>query len=159
MTDAKSPKPARLSPWLRLVFGLSLALNLAVVGLVVGVALRDKPHKHKRPLPTIGTMMYRELDKDQRHALRVAVMGSRKERDQRRAQDVADLTRALRQVPFQPETMNAVLDQQVRYMDAFQLAVRAAWLEQVARMSDTDRAAYAERLSAAMLKPRPPKPD
>lgn len=158
MSDANEQKPARMSLWLRLVFGVSLALNLAVAGVVAGAFFRPDHREGSRPHPPLGALLYRELAKEDRKALRRAALGTRSDREDRRIEDAQELAAALRAVPIDVVRINLVLDEQMDYLDAFQASVRAAWLERVSSMNDDERAAYAERLKDAMLKPKGDKP-
>ncbi len=160
MTDDNQLKPARLRPWLRIVFGVSVALNLAVAGLVAGAFLRpDKREAGHRP-PPIGAVLYRELSKEDRRVLRKAATGSHEERAARRGEDADALADALRSVPFDAARVDALLDQHGEQIEDFQRSVGKLWLDRVVKMSDDERAEYADRLHRAMMAPpkgKPPK--
>lgn len=159
MTETGQQKPARLRPWLRIVFGASLALNLAVVGLAAGAYFRFDKHDAGRRTMPIGAVLYRELPREEQRALRKAAMGDRHAHSERRRAEAEALADALRAVPFQASRVEALLEAHGQAMETFQSDVRAAWLDRVEQMSDAERAAYADRLQQAMLSRKKPKPD
>lgn len=150
MTVETYRKPPRMRPWLRVLLGVSLAANLVVAGLAVGAAIRmGGPEGARQPVP-LGAMLYRELPRADRRALRDDRLGSRAERAARRREDAAELDAALRAVPFDLARVEAFVSEQAARHDDLEQAMRGAWLRRVAGMSDAERAAYADRLSAAM---------
>ena len=152
MTDMTDRKPPRVRPWLRIVLGVSLALNLAVAGLGLGAAIRfGGPERAGPPLP-LGAVLYRELPREDRRALRDARLGTRPERAERRRAEIAELDAALRAVPFDPARVEGFLAAQSQQRDALEQALRAAWLTRVSEMSDNARATYADRLADEMAR-------
>lgn len=152
MTEQTDRKPPRMRPWVRVLLGVSLALNLAVAGLAVGAAIRfGGPEKMRGPQP-LGAMLYRELPRQDRRALRDDNFGSRAERVERRRADNAELDAALRAVPFDPERVAAFLDEQASRHHDLEQAMRKAWLLRVEGMSLSERAAYADRLAEVMAR-------
>lgn len=150
MTDATDRKPPRMRPWLRVLLAVSLALNLAVAGLAIGAAIRfGRPERARPPLP-LGALLYRELPREDRRALRDDRLGSREERAARRRADAAELDAALRAVPFDPARVEAFLTEQTQQHRDLERGMRAAWMRRVGEMSDAERAAYADRLTDAM---------
>jgi len=153
MTDVKDRNPPRVRPWLRIVLGVSLALNLAVAGLGLGAAIRfGGPDRAARPPLPLGAMLYRELPREDRRALRDDRLGPRPEREERRRAEIAELDAALRAVPFDPTRVEGFLAAQSLQRDALEQALRAAWLTRVSKMSDSARAAYADRLAEEMAR-------
>lgn len=149
MADEMTTKP-RARRWVRVLLGVSLALNLAVIGLAAGAAFRfGGPDGVRRSPPPMGAILYRELPRDDRRALRGRVFGSREQHAAKRRADVAAVDAALRTVPFDAAAVGQFLDQQAQEHDTFQAAVQDAWLTRVSQMSDSERAAYADRLRDA----------
>lgn len=140
MTDKTEPKP-RLSLTLRVVFALSLGLNLLVAGLVAGAWWRVGPHDG----PRVGgpAALYLALPREERHALRAEMRGTI-DRDGRRMRE--PVIAALRADPFDPEALATTLAAQSDAMAQAQTRMRALWLDRVAAMSPAERAAYAYRL-------------
>lgn len=143
MTAHTDPKP-RLSLTLRVVFALSLALNLLVAGVVIGAWWRGGLHDGPRAGGTAAAL-YLALPREERRALR-AELRSTIDRDSLRLRD--PLMAALRADPFEPEAVAALLVAQSDAMAQAQTRMRALWLDRIAGMSPQDRAAYADRLQA-----------
>lgn len=152
MTEEIDRNPPRMRPWLRVLLGVSLALNLAVAGLVVGAMIRFGGPGGMRPPMPLGAMLYHELPRDDRRALREEIHGARAHRAERRRADFRELDAALRAVPFDRARVADVLAaQSARHKDLEQ-EMRAAWLRRVAAMSEAERAAYADRLAEALTR-------
>ena len=66
---ASRPAAPGTKPWLRVVLGLSLMLNLLIVGLVLGAVIRFGGPGERPPPPT-GVAMFRALPSDDRRAMR-----------------------------------------------------------------------------------------
>lgn len=166
MTD---PEPTRRAGrGLRVALVLSLAVNLLVVGLVLGVAAnRSDPRPSGRVPPELlnyGPLM-RVLDTENREKLSKALAGQRHEirqarRDVRRG--FQDLVGALKAEPFDVDQVQQILSAQEDRVNGQVHQVRAQLLTQIAEMSPADRAALAERLSDALKRGpergRPPGP-
>lgn len=147
------PKPPRMRLWLRILLGVSLALNLMVIGLAVGAALRFGGPDGMRPPPperSIGALLFRELPGKVRRDLRKQMELSPADRRLREREDVAQIGRALREVPFDPDPVIALLDERSKAQTDWVIAVQDAWLDRVNGMSDAERAAYADRLEAVV---------
>ena len=143
-----SPKPK--SRWMSTLLIVSLALNLLVVGVAVGTALRIKgDHKGS---PGFGSALYRALPKEDRKALRGELFERHKARRQTRSQDFSQLDAALRAIPFDPVAVQLVLDQQAQAMVDLQGALQAQWLLHITSMSDDERQSYADRLDEVVTK-------
>lgn len=148
---SEETKP-RMSLWLRLLLFGSLALNLLVVGLVAGAMVRFGKPGVDRPPRSVGTMLYRELPREDRRALwRESSRSGGDVKERRRAEGMA-VTAALRQVPFDPDALSTVLTAQAAEREQFHRAVQDRWLARVTGMSDAERAGYADRLEHAMTR-------
>jgi uncharacterized membrane protein len=143
MSEDVKPK---MSLWLRVLLFGSLALNLLVIGLVAGVMIRFGKSGVERPPRTVGTLMYRELSREDRRALWRETARKRDDLGTRRLAEGAAVMAALRQVPFDKTSLESVLDEQAIAREGFHRSVQDKWLARVAAMSDTERAAYADRL-------------
>lgn len=153
---ASSPAPAPgMKPWLRVVLGMSLAVNLLILGLVLGAVLRFGGPGDRPPPPT-SVSMFRALPsddrRDMRNMLREALPPSRDRRS-----EAADLAAVLSADPYDEAAVIAVLDDHAARREAFQAALRDAWLGHVDDMSAEERSAYAERLVDYADHGRPPK--
>lgn len=148
MTDATTPTVRRSPLWMRVLLGVSLALNLAVIGLAAGAALRLFGHGGP-PLPpeSFGGAIYRALEPGDRRELSARVRATVEPRNSRR-EDAASLVRALRAEPYDAAAVVAVLDAQSAARLGWREALQVAWLDQVASMNASERKAYADRVEA-----------
>lgn len=146
-TPADKPK---LPLGLRVVFGLSLALNLLVVGALVGAGLRpDPPGRDLGARMSLGRVLYKELPREDRRTLRREVRQRVDRETLRQANVGSELYDALRADPFDADTINQLMDRQAQAQRTGQAAMRAGWIKVLSRMSTAERMAYAERLRQA----------
>jgi len=150
MTQETDRNPPRMRPWLRILLGVSLALNLLVLGLALGAAIRFGGPDRGRPSTPLGVLLFHELPRADRRALREEHLGAREDRAAQRRADAAELDAALRAVPFDSARVAAFLVAQAARHRDLDRSMRAAWLRRVAQMTDAERAAYADRLAEAM---------
>ncbi|MFK7751151.1 MAG: periplasmic heavy metal sensor [Sedimentitalea sp.] len=149
MTDTRETepgKPRRL--WLRVLFGVSLAMNVAVVGIVAGAAWRFSGSEagHRGPPSSFGAALFRDLPRTERKAMWSQM---RKTPGQRRAaerEDAAALLAALRSEPFAQEQAAELVRAHTARRESWMETALSAWLERVAAMSPSERADYADRL-------------
>ena len=157
MAEQKSTSPSRL--W-RILLVVSLALNVAVLGLAGGALMRDKvggrpPSGIEFGAGPIGRALSPEDQREIGKAIRDRVDLSRENRPSpRRA--MRELQEALVAEPFDAEQFETVLQGSLRRAAQFQTAAQEALVERVSNMTAEERAAFAERLSHTMQ--RQPKP-
>jgi uncharacterized membrane protein len=171
MTDTHTapPRPCR---WLAIGLLASLSVNLLIAGLIAGAALTqgrappDDPRVAERVLIPLGLGLYaRALDPEDRHALIQDATGQRDALRPARAEmrrNMADLARAVRAEPYDADAVRAVLSRQ-RAAVAVPLRVgEDVLVARLAGMSPEARAAFADRIDAAMRRDRrdrrPPGP-
>jgi uncharacterized membrane protein len=136
---------------MRLLLVVSLAANLAVVGVVAGWALRHGGHHGHHPsrLDMAGGPLTRALsDADRREIaqrMRQVWRETRSDRTDIGASFDA-LVADLRAVPFDPDRVAARMRQQREGFAARFAMGQEVLLGHLAAMSDADRAAYADRL-------------
>lgn len=143
-TSKTSPKR-----WVRVIFVMSLALNLLVVGLVAG-AFFGNGGKHPGRSVELGLGPYtRALDVDVRRALverlRKTPELGRRVRNARRS-DFRQMLVALRQEPFDQEAVLAIMEKQRAHTLTVQTAGQSALVDALVSMSPEQRAAFADRL-------------
>lgn len=142
MTGTPAPK----RKWMPILLVVSLALNLLVVGVAIGTALRFKGSDHVAGPPGFGPALYYALPKSERKALRGELSALRGKGSHRRKQDFSTLSEALRRVPFDPAVVETLLEQQAQATAELQDALHRQWLAQVVAMSEDNRATYADQL-------------
>jgi len=144
---------AGMRPWLKLVFALSLALNLLVLGAVGGVVLRhggfDGRHHHMA-----GGPMTRALSKEDKRVVAREMRRSYRERgrDGRAAYGAAmqQLVAGLRAEPFDPAPVAKQMSR-MREMLGQRVAIgQRVLLEHLEQMEPGARRAFAARLEQAM---------
>lgn len=139
-----NPKPKRR--WVSVLLTVSLALNLLIVGVALGTVYRIKGGDHGKAPPGFGPALYRALPKEDRKALRGELSERHLKGSKLRSQDFAAMGEALRAEPFNPEAVQALLQQQAQAMAAMQGALQEEWLARITAMTDAERQVYADRL-------------
>jgi len=142
--------PARDGRLIRILLVASLALNLAVVGLAAGWALRHAGSgAHPSRLDMAGGPLTRALSTEDRREIGKAMREAWREADDGRAdlRDSYDVLLAdLRAVPFDPALVSARMRQhRERFAVRFKMG-QEVLVTHLATMSDADRRAYADRL-------------
>lgn len=159
MQDSNSPRPSapKASRRIRIVLGLSLAANLAVVGLIAGAVLRqgDGPRGGPRSagFTAYGLPYMIALPREDRKAIKAAVRSGREgavpDRAARRAL-YRDVLGQVRAVPFDAAGLAAALERQSETAIEVQKAAQAAWLDVVAGMTDAERNTYAQQVEEVL---------
>lgn len=159
--SGSSPPPqAPVKPagrWIRIALAVSLALNLAIAGIVAGAMLHGGgPLQAKMMSGDIGFGPFTEaLSKDERAQLRgafiVAVPDFRDARLAVRA-DFKDLLSQLRAVPFDADALRATFDSQAtRNLDRLKLGQHLIF-NLLIGMTDDARQAFAGRLEETLAR-------
>ncbi|PRZ50477.1 periplasmic heavy metal sensor [Tritonibacter scottomollicae] len=159
-------RSSRMPRWLKAVFALSLAANLAVVGLVAGAALRDDRSgrsRHKAPPPpaaaeAIGAVMYRSLDRDSRRVLRDLADGQYGNIVERRIAELNALLEVIRSEPLDVPVLRARIDAQTAAINEFREAMLEVWIAELQQMSPAERAAFADKVERHVARFRKPPP-
>ncbi len=139
----------------KIVLAISLAMNLAVVGVVGGAVLgRDRNNAHSPALRSLGLGPFAmALDRGDRDDLRGRIGGDGASlHDDRRAigRALRDVQAALLADPFDRSSAAAALARSRGLVVALQEAGHIALLDLVEEMSAEDRADLAERLNHVM---------
>lgn len=150
MTDPKPP-----FRWGRLVLFASLALNLAVAGMVGGAMLGGFDHKRAEyAARDISFGLFAEaLTKEDRRAMRRAYGTARKDIPQDRQQmrdDLQGMLAALRAEPFEVETLAQALRTGAARIAERQALGQTLLLERIDAMSMAERVALADRLEQSL---------
>ncbi|WP_299282911.1 periplasmic heavy metal sensor [uncultured Tateyamaria sp.] len=148
-----SPEQRRCPVWVKVALGLSLALNLAVAGLVTGLALRAGGGPGGARAPGIGYALpyVVALPRESRRAVFDAVRENPALPDRRaRRADYAAMVGALTQDPFDRGAVQAILERQQNGVAGVQRAAQSKWLDVVAAMPAETRASYAARIEEVL---------
>lgn len=137
--------------WLKLLLAASLALNLAVIGIAAGAAWRfsGKDRHWQRP-PSVGAMIFRELDRDTRKALRQQAGGDHGSYFKRRHAEGEAVIAALRSGSFDAAALRDMLRSQSDARHAFHTKVQDAWVSKMEAMTPEERADFADRMEERM---------
>lgn len=152
MTDTSQTRKRR---WIIPLLGVSLVLNMLVVGIVVGafVANRDGPPRDKIDGPArslVGAPFLRALAPEQRRTL----YGEVRKNDDRLRENRAALRRefeslldAIQADPFDSDLVQSLLQEQREVALRRQSIGENLLINQLSQMTAEERAAYADRLS------------
>jgi uncharacterized membrane protein len=143
--------------WLRLALAISVALNLAILGIVAGAMIRNHGSSHDGAIARdLGFGPFTEaLSDEDRKKLRQAFLAKVPElRDDRRAMrlESAALLSQLRAVPFDTAGLRKVFEsQRQRNVERLDLG-QTLMLDLVVGMTDSERIAFAARLEVQLAK-------
>lgn len=161
-SGANEPGAAKPKRWWRVVFGLSLALNLLVIGAVASFVLQGPKSRGGPPGPRDVSAPYViTLERADKRALRRDMRARLPARDEARAAHAADyaaFAELLRAEEFDASAATALIDGQMQRAARAQTLGRTLMLERIADMSQSARSAYADRLES-WLKNRKARPD
>lgn len=144
----------------RFVLVGSLALNLLIIGVAIGVAFNGgKPGAGQRFDLTVSPLT-RAMEGERSDAVRDALRSSgafeRGVRSEMR-RDMGALLETLRAETFDADAFRAVLMRQRDRLRVGQETVLGAVSAQIDDMNDTERAAFADRLEEQMRRGPPPR--
>lgn len=149
MTQQKENSMPRKKPWLKLAFIGSLAVNLAVVGMVAGAFMRDDGIRDRRT-PGLGAYALpymKALSGPDRRAVISAIRQGQPDRSadrQERRKLYTDVLDQLRADPFDVVALRGAIDAQAGKTMKIQLLAQSAWVDIVANMSAQERKSYAQ---------------
>lgn len=154
MADDVTPR-AKLSRRMRILLVLSLALNLAVIGLIVGAGVSGRfgdrpPRSFDFGLGPVA----RALESDERRAIGRELRRDGALRGYDMRQGANDMVAALRAEPFEPETLRELMALQAAHVGQLQRSAQDALLDQITTMTPERRAAFAEKLEQELQRGR-----
>jgi len=135
--------------WGRVVLIVSLALNLAVVGVVAGTAFHFGKRGHRAHSDNFAAPYIRALDHLDRMSIREKLHRGpdMMQADQAaRRETYNQMADALRAEPFDPDRIHTLMMQQREGVRSRISAAQDVWLRHVSEMSTQARADYADRL-------------
>ncbi len=155
MTEQKK----RTATWVKIVLAVSIALNLAVAGIVGGAMLRD--HNPQAPSAEGVSILARAMPFKFQTQLRGAMRDRRAEfRADREAMRTlrANLIEALQAEPFEISAVETVLSNQRALTANLVVAGHSEVIAQIAAMDREDRARYVENLQKPPHRPHYSRP-
>ncbi|QYZ68525.1 periplasmic heavy metal sensor [Neotabrizicola shimadae] len=159
-TQAAPPVPSRRG--LKIALAVSVALNLAVAGLVAGAVLKSGPMRDQM-VRDLGFGPFAEAlsDSDRKELRRAFVDRSPGLRDLRETlrKDMAGVLAALRAQPFDPAALRAALEVQTERLTGQMQMGQLLLAERIDSMSEAERLAFADRLEESMKRGRGKKDD
>ncbi len=144
--------------WVMPVLFISLALNLLVVGAVVGRALAPDDKRQSDPIAgpirsVVGEPFVRALTRKDRRAMLDEIKREgpkiRRSREGLRQKVEAFLT-ALRTEPFDPDNVQQLMQEQRQVARGSQELGETLLLNRLQEMSAEERSAYADRLEKSL---------
>ena len=145
--------------WMKIALVVSLALNLLVVGIVAGAALRhdrymrDARERADVPREFVRSPLLGALEPEDRRAVGRELMrddGSMRENRAELRERFERLLAAIRAEPFNRAAVEAILDEQ-RAAGARRLEIaEGAVLDRLSALSPAARTAYADRLDRSL---------
>ena len=145
MSASTDLKPRNL--W-KILFGISLALNLLIVGAIGGAILRvgkGPMAKHHAS----GFLYMRALNFEDKKALRKAIFrnkNSRKIIREKEHSSYISAVKILKKDPFDRKAFEDLLDEQTKHSKSRQSSARVALVTQITGMTKEERLIYSERL-------------
>ncbi|WP_323007471.1 periplasmic heavy metal sensor [Pseudorhodobacter sp.] len=169
MTPLKTSLPKPSKPpfrWGKAVLFVSLALNLAVAGIVGGAVWGRFGHdRHDLAARDLGFGLFTEaFSQEDRKTLRQAYVQAkpnmRAERQKMR-DDLQTMLTLLRAEPFDVEALRLTLDAGAARVAARQVKGQEVVLDYLASMSGAERQQVADRMEASLMRrlqrPKPPR--
>ena len=145
MSASTDLKPRNL--W-KILFGISLALNLLIVGALGGAMLRvgkGPVVKHRAS----GKLYMRALNFEDKKALRKELFKNKDSPKVIRAKEHSSYSSAvkiLRKYPFDRKAFEDLLDQQTKYSKSRPNSARLVLITQIENMTKEERLIYSKRL-------------
>ncbi|MEE9454714.1 MAG: periplasmic heavy metal sensor [Paracoccaceae bacterium] len=142
--------------WIKITLGISLALNIAIIGIFTGISLHGTGGRHTNTVQGVA-LLARAMPYKFEHQLRTTL---RARRDQmhtdRKAMllSKAHMIAALAAEPFDISAVEAVLDSQRGATNNVISAGHQAIMRQITQMSLQDRQRYIENLQNAPYRGR-----
>lgn len=142
-----TPNTTRCPRWVKILLSLSLAANLAIVGVVAGFLMRAAPMRNGPTGMGYAAPYVIALPREARREIFDAIRSddALPKRSARRAH-YSEMIEALRADPFDRSRVEAILTRQSNGVAQIQDVSQVVWLSAVAEMDAAERATYVERV-------------
>lgn len=152
MTDPAVPTPG-CPRWLKILLGLSLAVNIAILGTIAGFFLRGGPPRDGPLAMGYAAPYVIALPRETRRVVLDTIRSdaSLPSRGARKAR-YDEMLAALGADPFDRDRVQQILERQGDENTRVQEASRDAWLSAVADMDAAEREAYVSRIEDILRK-------
>jgi len=152
----KGQKGIRTGGLLRVVLVCSLALNLAVIGAVVGALVSGRMGEGPPRSIDLGVgPVARALTPEERREVVRGLRQDRVMRDLDLRGRIDGMLAVLKADPYDPDLFRALMQERAAQVTAVQAKAQDAFLETIAQMTPERRAAFADALALEMSKERP----
>ncbi|MEP3845616.1 MAG: periplasmic heavy metal sensor [Paracoccaceae bacterium] len=146
---SKEDKP-RTAKWVKVLLGLSLASNLAIVGLVAGAISRSPRHTEGGGVARYAMPYVIALTREDRRsvfqAMRDGTGSAKLPTRQERRKLYEEMLSVIEAEPLDLDTVQSILERQTQTALFAQDAAQTAWLELISTFDEAERDAYAERV-------------
>lgn len=146
---------AKKIKWLRILFIASLALNILVIGILAGAALKPGGFAGGRG-PELGDGLFsRALSEDDRREMRERLRPVGQQARTARGEagkTLVELTQVLRSEPFDPSAAAALFDRMRTQGRDLRARGHDALLLQISGMTPAERAQFADRLEQELAR-------
>lgn len=162
MADQDGTTRPKTRPGIKILLAVSLALNLAVAGVVLGALTRgdggsDRGQRH-HTLSAFGAPYMQALSRGERRQILSEIRNDPErpipDRAARRAM-FQDVLKVLRATPFDRDRLAQAVSLQAETTVSVQRSAQRAWLDLVADMSDAERAEYAFAVEENLRRRKP----
>ena len=146
--------------WQRRLLVASLALNLLIVGAIIGLLVSGGPKGGPQRFDLTSGPVTRAMEPERRDRIRDALRDSEVFRPSNRADmraDMAAILSTLRAASFDEDAFRSALTRQRARLQAGQEAVLAAVSAEISDMSAEERAAFADRLEEQLRRGPAPR--
>lgn len=151
--ETTTVKPSGTPRRVKVILGISLALNLLIVGVIVGGVASHRDRGRGPQFDHVSAPMTFALSREDRRMIGRKIRDEYKPHRASRAEfraEFAKVIAALRATPFDPEVVRDSLDHQMKSVDQRQELGRDMLIRHLAAMTPEARAQYADRLGAAL---------
>ncbi len=158
MSDQMESAQRRVPRWIKIVLGLSLALNLLIIGAVAGTAWRVSKGGDRAGPPAGGYVFVWALERADRQEILSEFRLKNRATHQDRRVMMQEVLEVLRADDFDPATLDGLLSEEASRGAGVREGVQAKVLEKISAMDRDARLAYAERLEEKLQRGKRRKP-